>query len=71
MRLSLSSLVLSQWQRLPPALHADLARKTVVVIGANTGIGLEAATHFARMRPERLVVACRSEAKGRVALERE
>ena len=58
-----------QWTRLPPPLSADLAGKTVVVAGANTGIGLEAAAHFARMKPARLVLACRSEGKGKAALE--
>ncbi|EKM54524.1 uncharacterized protein PHACADRAFT_258435 [Phanerochaete carnosa HHB-10118-sp] len=63
------SFVLSQWKHLPAPLHADLSGKTVVVVGANTGIGLEAAKHFAQMRPERLIIACRSEAKGRTAVE--
>ncbi|GJE92168.1 short chain dehydrogenase [Phanerochaete sordida] len=58
-----------QWTRLPPPLLVDLAGKTVIVTGANSGIGLEAAKHFARMKPARLVVACRSEGKGKAALE--
>ena len=63
--------VSEQWARLPPPLHVDLAGKTVVVIGANTGIGLEASKHFARMKPARLIVACKSEERGKAALERE
>lgn len=45
-------------------ITADLSAKTVVVTGANTGIGLEAAKHFARMNPSRLIVACRTVEKG-------
>lgn len=34
-----------------------------MVVGTNVGIGLEAAKHFARMGPQRLICTCRSEAK--------
>ena len=37
---------------------ADLTGKTVVVIGANMGIGYEAAKHFAAMNPARLIMGC-------------
>lgn len=60
-----------QWARLPPPLHTDLSGKTVLVIGANTGIGLEAAKHFAKMNPARLIIGCRSAERGRTALEGE
>ncbi|EKM54522.1 uncharacterized protein PHACADRAFT_258430 [Phanerochaete carnosa HHB-10118-sp] len=63
------SFLSEQWTRLPPPLQVDLTGKTVIVTGSNTGIGLEAAMHFARMRPARLIVACRSEDKGKAALE--
>lgn len=68
-KLTFTSFVAEQWTRLPPPLAADLAGKTVVVTGANNGIGFEAATHFARMKPARLIVACRSEEKGKAAIE--
>ena len=68
---SVPGFLLAQWTRLPPPLLVDLAGKTVIVTGANTGIGLEAATHFARMKPARLIIACRSEEKGKNALERQ
>lgn len=45
---------------------ADLSAKTVLVVGANVGIGFEASKHFARMQPERLIIACRSESKERL-----
>ena len=59
-----------QWSRIPPPLYADLSKKTVLVTGANTGIGFEVAQHFARMRPKRLVLACRNQTKGLTAIDR-
>lgn len=57
-----------QWTHLPPPLHADLTNKTVMITGANTGIGFEAAKTFARMHPSKLIVACRSESKAKAAI---
>ncbi|KAJ2914335.1 hypothetical protein MD484_g6085, partial [Candolleomyces efflorescens] len=45
----------------------DLSGQTVIVVGANTGLGFEAAKHFARMNPGRLILACRSKEKGAAA----
>ncbi|KAG1790429.1 uncharacterized protein HD556DRAFT_1242402 [Suillus plorans] len=68
MKKSVLGVVIDQWSVVPPVETADLSGKTVLVVGANVGIGLEASKHFARMRPARLIIACRSEAKGKVAL---
>ncbi|KAK0186869.1 hypothetical protein F5146DRAFT_935933 [Armillaria mellea] len=54
----------------PEVVTVDLTGKTIVVIGANIGLGFEASKHFARMNPERLVLACRNEEKGKDALIR-
>ncbi|TFK25282.1 short-chain dehydrogenase [Coprinopsis marcescibilis] len=51
----------------PPVVTADLSGKTVVVTGGNSGIGLHTAKHFATMNPGKLIIACRSEEKGRAA----
>ena len=53
----------------PPVAQADLTGKTVVVIGANTGLGYEATKHFATMNPQRLILACRSQQRGAAAVE--
>lgn len=51
--------------------NANLKGKTIIVVGANTGIGFEAAQHFARMDAGRLILACRSQEKGEAAIKRE
>lgn len=56
--------------KVPPVATADLTGQTVVVVGANTGLGFEAAKHFARMKPGKLVLACRNEEKGNAAVSR-
>jgi FlaA1/EpsC-like NDP-sugar epimerase len=52
-----------------PVEHVDLTGKTVVVIGANVGLGFETAKHFASMNPKRLVLGCRSQEKGQAAIQ--
>ncbi|KAJ7249517.1 short-chain dehydrogenase [Mycena haematopus] len=70
MRFSFRSFVAEQWSKQPPVLKADLTGRTVIVLGANTGIGFEATKHFATMNPGRLILACRSQSKGQAALDR-
>ncbi|KAF9447064.1 NAD(P)-binding protein [Macrolepiota fuliginosa MF-IS2] len=67
---SFFSFIREQWTEVPPVVHVNLKGKTVVVVGANTGLGFEAAQHFARMGAGRLVLACRSQEKGEAAVER-
>jgi len=62
--------VSGQLGKVPPLVTADLTGKTVMVVGANTGLGFEASKHFARMNPTRLVLACRSPSRGEAAVER-
>lgn len=54
-----------------PLVTTDLSGKIVVVTGSNRGLGFEAAKHFASMNPEGLILACRSEVKGKKAVEGE
>lgn len=49
----------------PPA--GLLEGRTVVVTGANAGLGLETAVHLARLRPARMIMACRSLERGEKA----
>ncbi|KAI0281756.1 hypothetical protein BGY98DRAFT_1088331 [Russula aff. rugulosa BPL654] len=58
-----------QWWKVAPVEHVDLSGKTVVVVGANVGLGFEATKHFASMNPRRLVLGCRSQEKGQAALQ--
>ncbi|KAG6841195.1 hypothetical protein C0991_000992 [Blastosporella zonata] len=69
-QLGLSGFLREQLTPVPPVVKADLEGKTVIVIGANTGLGFEACRHFARMNPTRLILACRSTVKGEAAVEK-
>lgn len=71
MKLTVSDFIRSQWTAVPPVAHADLTGKTVIVTGANNGIGFEATKHFARMNPGKLILACRSKERGQTALDGE
>jgi retinol dehydrogenase-12 len=62
-------MVKAQRTPLPPVKHIDLQDRTVVVIGANIGLGFESAKYFARMKPAHLVLACRNKGKGEAAIE--
>ncbi|KAJ2930251.1 hypothetical protein H1R20_g6820, partial [Candolleomyces eurysporus] len=62
--------ICAQWTKVPPVATADLTGQTVIVVGANIGLGFESAKHFAKMNPARLILACRSEEKGKAAVEK-
>jgi NAD(P)-dependent dehydrogenase (short-subunit alcohol dehydrogenase family) len=47
--------------------HTSLAGKTVLVTGANIGLGFEAVRHFLRLRPSLVVMGVRSVEKGQAA----
>jgi len=68
MKLTLFQFLKEQLSSVPPVVRADLAGKTVLVVGANNGIGFEASKHFASMNPGKLILACRNQAKADAAL---
>ncbi|KAF8138046.1 short-chain dehydrogenase [Mycena galopus ATCC 62051] len=70
MQPSVWTIIKGQFAKLPPVEKADLTGKTVVVLGANTGLGFESVQHFARMNPGRIILACRSPSKGQAAVEK-
>ncbi|KAJ7140939.1 hypothetical protein C8R44DRAFT_692833 [Mycena epipterygia] len=70
MKLTIGQIIKDQYKKQPLVAKADLTSKTVIVVGANTGLGFDAAKHFARMNPGRLILACRSESKGQAAMDK-
>jgi retinol dehydrogenase 12 len=70
MRYTFTDFVRSQYTPIPEDFLApfDLTGKTALVVGASAGIGLASARYLARMRPARLVLACRSQARGEAAV---
>ncbi|KIK61666.1 hypothetical protein GYMLUDRAFT_165742 [Collybiopsis luxurians FD-317 M1] len=54
---------------MPPVINSDLSGKTVMVTGANSGIGFEAAKHFAKMNAARLIIVCRSVEKAKESIK--
>lgn len=51
----------------PPAPTTDCTGRTIIVTGANTGLGKEVAQHYVRLNAEKVIIACRSLDKGEAA----
>jgi retinol dehydrogenase 12 len=51
----------------PPYPESDLTGKSVIVTGANTGLGKEAARHFVRLNATKVILGCRNLDKGEAA----
>ena len=57
----------SQFFFTPPYPTNDFAGQTIIVTGANTGLGLEAARHLVRLNAEKVILAVRNIQKGEAA----
>ncbi|KAL9124437.1 MAG: hypothetical protein Q9217_006229 [Psora testacea] len=51
----------------PPVPNADFSGKTIIVTGANVGLGKEALKHFVRLNAHKVILAVRSVKKGEAA----
>lgn len=51
----------------PTYPRTSCANKTIIVTGANVGLGKEAARHFVRLGAAKVILACRSVEKGEAA----
>lgn len=58
----------AQWHTIPLPAPGHFAGQTIIVTGANVGLGLEAVRHFARLGAARVIVACRSVEKAEAAV---
>ncbi|KAA8573619.1 hypothetical protein MFRU_001g04150 [Monilinia fructicola] len=56
----------SQFKSLPYP-STSFAGQTIIITGANTGLGLEAARHIVRLGAARVILACRTLSKGEAA----
>ncbi|KAG8625062.1 hypothetical protein KVT40_006813 [Elsinoe batatas] len=56
-----------QWFLTPAYPTQSFEGKTIVVTGANTGLGFEAAKHFVRLGAEKVIIAVRTVSKGEEA----
>jgi NAD(P)-dependent dehydrogenase (short-subunit alcohol dehydrogenase family) len=61
------SALISQFRTIPVLQNLQTG-KTIVITGANSGLGLEAARHFTRLQADRIILACRDVAKGNAAV---
>lgn len=63
----LPHLMYSQFFVTPQYPTTDCTSKTIIVTGANVGLGKEAARHFVRLNAKKVIIACRSTEKGEAA----
>jgi hypothetical protein len=67
-KFSFFDFVRCQFLPAPPLGQVSLHGQTVIITGANVGLGLAAAKQVATLNPERLILACRSQSKGEQAV---
>ena len=52
----------------PDDTRPDFTGRTVIITGANTGIGFEAAVKFVQLGAKKVILACRTVSKGEVCI---
>ncbi|OAA76098.1 NAD(P)-binding domain protein [Akanthomyces lecanii RCEF 1005] len=57
----------SQFLEHPELPTTDCTGRTIIVTGANVGLGKEAARHFVRLNAAKVILACRTVSKGEAA----
>jgi retinol dehydrogenase-12 len=62
-----ANVIKSQYFSTIPYPTHDFTGQYVIVTGANTGLGLEAARHFTRLNALKVIIACRTVSKGEAA----
>ncbi|KAF9227183.1 NAD(P)-binding protein [Gyrodon lividus] len=67
-KFTITSFIREQWTTIPVP-SADISDKSIVVTGSNVGLGFEAAVHFAKLRPKKLLLTSRDETKCRQTKE--
>jgi NAD(P)-dependent dehydrogenase (short-subunit alcohol dehydrogenase family) len=66
----LAVLALNRWFNGGKNYHyPDLSGKVIIITGANTGIGFIAAQELAKLNPAKIIMACRSKARGEEAIK--
>ena len=63
-------LIPSQFLRTPPLPTKPFTGQTIIVTGANTGVGYEAVKHLIRLDAAKIIIAVRTIKKGEDAVER-
>jgi short chain dehydrogenase len=64
---SIADIALMSEPKTLPATTADLTGRTILITGANVGLGKEAARQFLSMNPQKVVMTTRDPAKGQEA----
>ncbi|KAG2154385.1 short-chain dehydrogenase [Suillus bovinus] len=61
-KLTVFGYLCEQWAELPIP-NADVSDQSLIVVGANVGLGYEAAVHLAQLKPKSLLITSRDEIK--------
>ncbi|KAK6397943.1 hypothetical protein LTR95_019486, partial [Oleoguttula sp. CCFEE 5521] len=65
----LPSFLHSQLLVTPKSPKTDCTGRTIIVTGANTGLGKEAARHIVRLNADRVIITARDASKGAAAVK--